>query len=57
MEHKDGAGLEGVLRKSSACLRVGRGVLTAPWEVAETRTFQTSLDARGVVSTPRRRFV
>jgi len=57
MEHKDGDGLEGVLRKSSACLRVGRGVLTAPWEVAETRTFQTSLDARGVVSTPRRRFV
>ena len=45
--------LQGVLPRSSAHLKVGRAVLSAPWEVAKTRTFGTSAVARGAVRTPR----
>jgi hypothetical protein len=43
----------GVLLKSSSRMRVGRAAPSAPWEVAQTRTFCTSTVAGGALGTAR----
>jgi hypothetical protein len=44
---------EGRVAQIAARLTVGRAVLSAPWEVAQIRTFRTSADARGALGTAR----
>ena len=46
------AGISGILPKSSTRLKVGRGVLTAPWKMGQTSSFRTFSGARGAVGTP-----
>ena len=48
-----GGTLGGVLLKSSARVKVGRAVPSAPWEVAKACSSRTSLDARGALRTAR----
>ena len=54
-QHNHGLGrvFRGVLPKSLASLKVGRGVATAPSEVTQFRMFRVTSNASGAVGTPR----